>query len=148
MEPQIVKVDRQYRNRLLVAYLIAILAGYLLIKFAWPVAVHAFRQLNISSSFTVAEIVFAVFFLCFIGPALYLISIGKKIIKSGMHPFPGQKVLRDTIIVTGSKAMFRGKVLVRLGYTSIVMAILGCVWLHLVFMWIKHDPLMRMMPLL
>src|SRR5512140_3765090 len=97
---QIVKVDKQYRNRLMIAYLVLILAGYLVIKFAWPVAIHSFRQLSVPSSFIAAEIVFAIFFLCFIGPALYLISIGKKIINSGLHPFPGQKVLRDTIIVT------------------------------------------------
>jgi hypothetical protein len=144
MDQEIVKVDKAYRNRLFVAYLVLIIAGVLIYQFALPYILQAFQNLPVRTAFIVAEVVFDVFFLCFIAPAVYLISIGRKIVRHSAVPYPGMKVIRDTIVITGKKAIFRGKLLAGLGYVSIAFAILGCIWLRLVIIWINHDPIMRM----
>ena len=54
-------------------------------------------------------------------PVVYMFWVSHRILTSRQFPHPGEKVFRDTPIVHGSKALFRGLIL---GLCALV--ILGC----------------------
>jgi hypothetical protein len=62
--------------------------------------------------------------------AVYLWSLGGKVVRAREFPPPGLRVLRDTPIITDERAVFRGRLLKLLaigcGTASIVLA--GLVW--------------------
>src|SRR5262245_41399524 len=65
-----------------------------------------------------------------LGLAVYLWSLGGKVVRAREFPPPGLRVIRDTPIVTGERAVFRGRLLKALaigcGAASVVLA--GLLW--------------------
>jgi len=133
MGPQILKADKQYRAGLFKVYLIGIAALSLALYFGLPRYLAYLDKLKIGSMLTLAEISIMVFLSCFIVPAGYLIKVGRKIIIAKRAPFPGQKVIRDTIILEGNKAVSRGKALFYLGIFTIIILIAGAARSHYFF---------------
>jgi hypothetical protein len=80
-----------------------------------------------------SEISIMVFLACFFVPAGYLIRVGRKIIIAKRAPLPGQKVIRDTNILEGKKAVTRGKTLLYLGIFTIFILIAGAARSHYFF---------------
>ena len=64
------------------------------------------------------------------GLAVYLWSLGGKVVRAREFPPPGLRVVRDTAIVTGERAVLRGRLLKVLaivcGTASVVLA--GLLW--------------------
>ena len=64
--------------------------------------------------------------------AAYFWSLGTRILRAREFPPPGLRVIRDTPVVTGARAVFRGRLLKALalgcGIASVVLGIL-CWWL-------------------
>jgi len=65
-----------------------------------------------------------------LGLAVYLWSLGGKVVRAREFPPPGLRVVRDTAIVTGERAVLRGRLLKVLaivcGTASVVLA--GLLW--------------------
>jgi hypothetical protein len=65
-----------------------------------------------------------------LGLAVYLWSLGGKVVRAREFPPPGLRVVRDTAIVTGERAVLRGRLLKLLaivcGTASVVLA--GLLW--------------------
>jgi 4-amino-4-deoxy-L-arabinose transferase-like glycosyltransferase len=145
--PEIVKADPGYRRRLFSFYLTAIALGFIAWRFLLPPCIDAFDHLRRPAYFIIAESAVIVLLLVFIIPAVFLIQTGNKIIRSERFPFPGMKIMRDTKVVTGSRALFRGRFLKRLGYVSIGFAVAGSVAMHILFIYIRNSPVLSRMPL-
>lgn len=77
-----------------------------------------------------SEFILILLLLLFIGPSIYLIYIGRQIKRSGEFPFPGMKVIRDTKVIVGEKALNRGRMFTILGYSSIILSISGSIRIH------------------
>ncbi len=133
MDQEILKADKQYRTRLFTAYLIGIAVLSLCLCIGLPRYLVYLHKLKIGSMLDIAEITIMVFLACFISPACYLIVAGRRIMVSKRAPWPGQKVIRDTKIIEGKKAVARGKMLFFLGILTIVMLIAGAARCHYLF---------------
>lgn len=133
MEREILKADKQYRTRLLTAYLVGIAVFSLCLCFGLPRYCAYLRTLKIPDMLDITEISTMIFFACFIGPACYLMVVGRRIIFSKRFPFPGQKVIRDTKIIEGKKAVRRGRMLFILGMLTIIILIAGAARSHYFF---------------
>jgi hypothetical protein len=132
------RTDRRYRTRLFISYGAALLLLALFFRFGLPPFLAFLRGREIPAFLMITEICVMVFLLSFIVPALYLIYIGKKILHFGQVPYPGMKVIRDTKVIFGSKAVFRGKILIFLGILSIALAIAGSIASHYYFEKFRH----------
>jgi hypothetical protein len=145
--PHIIKASKRYRNTLFSVYLILLCIGFLFYYLIFPVLLHNFKNLESSSYFNVAEITLTAILLFFIGPAMYLISIGRKIKHCAQFPFPGMKVLRDTKVISGHKAIFRGKLLIYLGYFACFISVISSIHIYFIFQKILSSDLIRQLPL-
>jgi len=139
---KIVRVDRGYRRRLFLWYLSGMLIAGMCLLAVRPAHRFIFSH-DIITAFRYLEGAAIVFLLLFSIPAVYLIRTGRKILRHGSFPFPGMKVIRDTIILEGAEAGRRGKALIALGILSIFMSISGIVLTHVMFERWKNDPIFR-----
>jgi hypothetical protein len=83
------------------------------------------------------------FLLCFIPVAVYVIIIGRRTCRYKAIPYPGMRVIRDTVVVTGKKAIIRGKGLIILGIVTIVLVIASMICTHYIILNFKQHPLFR-----
>ncbi len=81
-----------------------------------------------------------VLLLLFILPSAYLIATGRRVIREGRRPHSGMKVIRDTVVSRGSKALGRGRILDWLGATSILLVAAGSSATRFIFYKFKTDP--------
>jgi hypothetical protein len=146
-QPEIIKADVSFRRRLFSSYLAALALGFIGWRYILPACLDAFNHASGPAYFVFAEFSVIIFLVLFAVPAVYLIRTGRKIIRSEQFPFPGMKVIRDTEIITGSRALFRGRLLVRLGYVSIGFSVAGSVAMHFLFLYIRNSPVLSRMPL-
>jgi hypothetical protein len=140
---EVLKADKKYRARLFAAYLVVAIAVFAAIRWGVPWFREYLQNVSIHKAFRILETVTIVFLLSFIGPAVYLIRFGRKIIRHQCVPFPGMKVIRDTPVKRGQKAISVGKVLVVLGIASIAFAVAGSAATHLLLKKIKSTPVKR-----
>ncbi len=139
---RIVRLDRGYRKRLFLWYAVGIMAGLLCLLAVRPAHRFIFSH-DIITAFRYLEGTAIVFLLLFAIPAVYLIRTGRKILRHGSFPYPGMKVIRDTIILEGAEARRRGKALIALGIFSIFMSVSGIILTHAMFERWKNDPIFR-----
>ena len=133
MEQEILKADKQYRKRLFTAYLIGVAVISLSLCFGLPRFLAYLDKLKIANRLDLAEISIMVFFVCFFGPACYLMAVGRRIMVAKRFPWPGQKVIHDTKIIEGRKAVTKGRVLFSLGIFTIVILVAGAARTHFIF---------------
>ena len=132
-EIKIMKADKKYRKSLFIAYGAVAVGGVLFFAFIAPFLFAELRRLLPHASFFIAEIVVVTFLLAFIGPAYYLISIGKKIKRHAQFPYPGMKVIRDTKVISGKKALFRANLLIYFGCFACALAVISSISVHCIF---------------
>ncbi len=138
MELDIIKANKQYRTRLFSAYAICIVV----ISLAVGLGLRPFRaymdHLTFPALMNVSEIVIMCAMFAFVGPACYLVVIGRRIIASQRMPYPGQKVIHDTKVITGKRAVLRGRLLLFLGIFGICIAFAGAARSHYLIDKFRH----------
>jgi hypothetical protein len=128
MNETIIPADKQYRRRLIVIYIPILVIGLVLVGWGIPWLHEYMRNLAPREALNVTKTTLAIVFLSIIPIALYLFTLGRKVIGSGRFPPPGVKVVRDTTLLEGGKARFRGRVLVVLSICLIFLSILGAIY--------------------
>jgi hypothetical protein len=134
----IVTADKRYRTRLFVAYGAGLCTVALLLWLGLPRFVRHLNTLPVLAFINVAEICVVAFLLAFVVPAGFLIHTGRKVLHYKEMPYPGMRVIRDTKVVRGKKAMLRGRLLLILGIAAICIAVAGIVRSHYYFEKFRH----------
>ncbi len=138
MADNIVKMDKKYRARLFAAYGIFLTVICLAVGFGLPRFRAYMDRLSFPALMNVSEITVMCALFVFVGPSLYLILTGRKIIRSERMPYPGQKVIHDTKVITGPKAVFRGRLLLYLGIFGICIVLAGAARSHYLIEKFRH----------
>lgn len=125
MDEAIVKVDKAFRNRLFAIYAVCIVAIAGSIAFGLRPFNTYLDGLNFPQLMNATEAMIAAGLAMMLGPSLYLIVVGRRIIRAQKMPYPGQKVIHDTKIIFGSKAVLRGRLLMYLGILGIIVSLAG-----------------------
>ncbi len=143
VENEIVKTDRNYRRKLFTGYLIVLITGILIWNFIRPPFLNFIENLPNKERVEIKELIVHLFLFSFIPVAIYLITVGRKICKYNAIPYPGMKVIRDTVVITGRKAKHQGKGLIILGIAVIILLITSMISTHLIILRFKHSKLYR-----
>ncbi len=133
MSEEIIQADKKYRIRLFSIYILCILAGILVLVFGVPSLISYIQSQNFRAAQRTIEIVLILLLCSFSPAAVYLIILGRRILRHGSFPYPGMKVIRDTVAVTGDRARFRGKLLIFPGTLFLVLMCSGIALLHYSF---------------
>ncbi len=143
MEKVVIKTDKRYRRILFTVYLILIVIGVVVVKWGVPAFRSYLEQLPPKSLVETVETTIHFFMMLFIPAAAYLIYVGRKICIFKAMPYPGMRVLHDTVVVTGKKALLRGWSLMVLGAIMILMVITSSIVTHQIILRLKNTPIIR-----
>lgn len=141
---EVLRTDPVYRKRLFLAYGVCVLAGVAATWFGVPRFMRYLAAQPFSHAVRTVELVAVGFILSFTVPALYLINVGRTVLRHSAFPYPGMKVIRDTRVRTGDSARKLGKFLVGLGIFAIFTALAGSARTYYMFEKMRLDPLIRM----
>lgn len=133
MAEEIVKADKSYRTRLFGIYILCIAAGIPVFSLGVPRLIDYIMNLDFRIAQYTMEVLLIALLCCFAPAAVYLIVLGRRVLKHGAFPYPGMKVIRDTVIVKGDKARFRGRALIFLGSLFIFLMFAGIASIHYSF---------------
>ena len=117
------KADKTYRNKWLAVYFIFSLIGAALIIWWLPKFKLYMETLTPDKLVQTASLVFLILFVPIILFGLYILSIGRRTLKSEHYPPPGMKVIRDTRILQGKAARIRGYLIIINVLVIIVLSI-------------------------
>jgi hypothetical protein len=135
---EIIKADKKYRNKLFLVYLLCIAALGLSLWLGLRPFLRYLDGLHYMPLMNLSEVCVMLFLLCIIGPSCFLIYVGRKIIFSRRMPYPGQKVIHDTKLLEGKKAVLRGRMLLYLGIAAIIISLAGAARSHYIFEKMRH----------
>ncbi len=128
MNVEIVYADKKLRQRavLLMLTLILILAPIALLTLNYLNDLEALAESNskeaLSKAITLTYIWGAFFTIGNLAIFSYLMWLGIKIIKADRYPPPGMRVIKDTKVVRGKRARFRGGLLI---FTAVLILLAG-----------------------
>jgi hypothetical protein len=125
MSEEIVRADEAYRRKFFTWHVIFILFGAVVIVWGLPLLEEYLRNANPKTAAGVLKGWFIFAFLSIIPIALYMLSVGRKVIKHERIPLPGAKVIIDTRPTVGQKAKLRGRVLVGVSLVLIALGLSG-----------------------
>lgn len=133
MEQEFIRADREYRKkfvrRFIVIYLSCFLVGAVLILRVFPWAQGYLESLDCNTAFLVIKVTVIVIFLSILPIAVYLLRLGHRIVESQQLPPPGTKVIRDTKIIRGNKAITRGRMVIFLSVFMICISLIGAFYI-------------------
>lgn len=116
--------------------------GVVFFKLGVPSFMRYLEQLPVKARVEAIERTVHVVLLLFIPAAIYLIIVGRKVCRSGAMPYPGMKVIHDTLVVTGRRAQMRGWSMIVLGGVMIVMVLASSIITHRIILRMKQHPLL------
>jgi hypothetical protein len=125
MSEEIVRADKSYRRKFFTWHAVFILFGAAVIMWGLPLLEEYLRQANPKTAAGILKGWFIFAFLSIIPIALYMLSVGRKVIKHERIPLPGAKVIVDTRPTVGQQARLRGRVLVGVSLLLIALGLSG-----------------------
>jgi hypothetical protein len=121
----IVPADKNHRRRILLLYGLFVCLGGITIRFGFPWAERFIGQQDPETAFRIIRIALFVVFISLAAPGLYLARLGRRIMEAERFPLPGQKVVRDTVLLEGGQARIRGRLLVFLALLLLLAGLFG-----------------------
>ena len=128
MSEEIVRADKSYRTKFFTWHAIFILFGAAVIVWGLPWLEEYLRQANPKTAAGILRGWFIFAFLSIIPIALYMLLLGRKVIKHERIPLPGAKVIIDTRPIVGQKARLRGRVLVGVSLLLVALGLSGALF--------------------
>ena len=128
MNEKIIPADRTYRRTVLIIYIVLVFMGIVLIGWVFPRSQAYLEGLEAQNALGILKAALVVLFLSIVPLAVYLFTVGRKIMQCGRFPPPGMKVIADTKLVEGKKVKFQGQVVVVLSLVLILLGLLGALY--------------------
>ena len=124
-QERIIKADKRIRKLVILAYIAAVLIIAVLLSWVFPWSENRLKQTEPEVMLRIIRIVIAFIFLSIIPFGLYMCRSGWRVIKYKQMPPPGTKVIVDTKVIEGDKAVTRGKLIVAISLVFIMLGLYG-----------------------
>lgn len=109
----------------IIAYIVSIVVVVMLVWWILPWGEGKLEQAEPEVMLRIIRIVFTFIFLSIVPFGLYMCRLGWRVIKHRQMPPPGTKVIVDTKVLEGNKAVTRGKLIVAISLLLIVLGLYG-----------------------
>lgn len=132
MEKEILHADSRYRRKFIVKITVlssvALAMGALLIFWGRPWLKGYLETLEPGAALNLLTWSLVCIFLSFLPLSASLFWLGRKIVRAGRFPLPGAKVIRDTEVLRGGRAIARGRLLMGVALVTAGLALGGAVY--------------------
>jgi hypothetical protein len=122
---KVIKADERIRTLIILAYIVAVLVVVVLVVWILPLGRGKLEQTEPEVMLRIIQIVIAFIFLSIVPFGLYMFRLGWRIIKHTQMPPLGTKVIVDTKVLEGDKAVTRGKIIIAVSLVLIIVGFYG-----------------------
>lgn len=126
---KVIKADKRIRAIVIFVYIISVLALAVLLFWVFPWSKGKLEQTEPEVMLRIIRVVIAFIFLSIVPFGLYICCFGWRVIKHKQMPPPGTKVIFDTKLLEGSKAVTRGKLIIAVSLVLIALGLYGGLYL-------------------
>ncbi len=127
MEKEILRADGEYRRKFLIKitilYTVALALGCLLIFWGRPWLKSYLDSLEPRAALNFITWSLIVIFLSILPISAFLFRFGQKIVRAERFPPPGTKVIRDTEVLRGGRAVARGRLFIGIALVVAILAV-------------------------
>lgn len=125
-QEKVIKADKKIRWLVLFGYPVSVLILIILLSIVLPWGEDRLEKLDDPEVLMrIIRIVIAFIFLSIVPFGLYICRFGWRVIKLKQIPPPGTKVIVDTKIIEGEKAVTRGKIIIAISLVLIAVGLYG-----------------------
>ena len=124
-QERIIKEDKKIRMLVILAYIVSVLVLAVSLMWILPWSEGRLEQIEPQIALRIIRIVIAFIFLSIIPFGAYLCLFGWRVIKHRQMPPPGTKVVVDTKVLKGDKAVTRGRLIIVMAFVFIVLGLFG-----------------------
>lgn len=122
---KIIKADKRTRILVILVYIISVLILAVLLMWVFPWSEDRIEQAEPEVMLRIIRIVITFIFLSIVPFGVYLCLFGWRVIKYRQTPPPGTKVIVDTKVLEGDKAVTRGRLIIGISLMLIVLGLYG-----------------------
>lgn len=122
---KVIKADKRIRLLVILAYIISVLILAVLVGWILPWSEGRLKQAEPAVMLRIIRIVIAFIFLSIVPFGLYMCRLGWRVIKHRQMPPPGTKVIVDTKVLEGDKAVTCGRLIIAISLVLIVLGLYG-----------------------
>ena len=135
MEQEIIRADRGYQLRWLLALLVMAVLGAAALGWGLPAGIAYLAAADVAQAMRAIAAVLAVLWLTLVPLGAYLLFQARRILRAGRFPPANVRVIRDTRLLTGARARRRGYLMAVFGLAAIGFGIAGAMY----FPWAIHG---------
>ncbi|MDI6853500.1 MAG: hypothetical protein QME75_07860 [Deltaproteobacteria bacterium] len=132
MEKEILQGDGDYRRKFIVKtailYTVALAAGCLLIFWGRPWLRSYLDGLEPRAALNFLTWSLTIIFLSILPVCAFFFRFGQKIVRAQRFPLPGTKVIRDTEVLRGDRAVARGRLFIGIALVVAALALVSAVF--------------------
>jgi hypothetical protein len=125
MDDRIIKADRKARKLALVMCVIGVLVAVVLMGWVVPWGMARLEREEPRTVLSVLEAATAVVFLSVVPMAIYLYRFGRGVVRHRQLPPPGTRLMVDTRLIEGERAVRRGRLVMALAGVLLALGLLG-----------------------
>ncbi len=129
MDGRVIKANKKVRRLVVAVCVISVLVMIALMLWVLPWGMSHLERQQPRVVLWVLEAVVAVIFLSVVPLAVYLYWLGRQVVRHRQLPPPGMKVIVDTRVIEGDRAVMRGRIVMALAVILLAVGLLGGLWL-------------------
>ncbi|MBD3243586.1 MAG: hypothetical protein GF331_23555 [Chitinivibrionales bacterium] len=140
---EIATADKTYRAVIFVVYGLIVVFGFITYRYLIPFGLSYLRSLGWKQLLQTLRLVFILLLLSFSPAAVYVIVIGRRILRHDCWPYPGRKVMFDTKVLHGKQAQSRGRLMIALGTVFLVLMVISVTYVYVRYTGWLRSPLLK-----
>lgn len=128
-QERVIKADKRARMLFILAWIACVCVGVALIRWALPWGQGHLEQAEPAKALLAIQVVVGFIFLSVVPFGVYLFRLGLRAVQCRQMPPPGTKVIVDTKVLEGDKAMTRGRLMMLIALLLIALGLAGGLYL-------------------
>jgi hypothetical protein len=128
-QERVIKADRSARMLVIIAWIVCVCVGVALTRWVLPWSQGYLPQADPRVSLRIIQLIAALMFLSIIPFGVYLFRLGLQAVRCRQMPPPGTRVIKDTKVLEGDKALTRGRLIMAVALLFSALGLIGGLYL-------------------
>ena len=128
-QERVIKADRSARMLVIIAWIVCVCVGVALTRWVLPWGQGQLERTEPGAALRIIQLVVSLIFLSVIPFGVYLFRLGLQAVRCQQMPPPGTKVIVDTKVLVGDKAVTRGRLIMLIALLLVALGLAAGLYL-------------------
>jgi hypothetical protein len=128
-QEHVIKADKRARMLFIITWIVCVCVGAALIRWVLPWGQGQLERAESGDALRIIQILIAFIFLSVIPFGVYLFRLGLRAVRCRQMPPPGTRVIKNTKVLEGDRAVTRGRLIMALALLLVMLGLAGGLYL-------------------